>query len=177
MSSRRRWGLLAAVVVVGVLVDQVTKHLATAHLADRGIVPVIEGFFDLRYARNPGAFFSLGADLAPDVRRAVFVLASLAASLLIVRLYARATEDQRALRAGLALLLSGALGNLIDRIVSGAVVDFVHLYFRDLHWATFNVADVLITAGLGFLVLDLFRRREEPTPALAPSPPPTETDS
>jgi lipoprotein signal peptidase len=170
----RRWSLLAAVVVVGVALDQVTKHLATAYVRPRGLVTVVEGLLDLRYAINPGAFFSLGAELPPDVRRLLFVIASIVATALIVRLYARTSADQRALRVGLALLLAGAIGNLIDRVVSGAVVDFVHLYWRDLQWATFNVADVLITAGLGALFLDLFRRRDpSPSSTAVPSSNPT----
>lgn len=116
MSERARgWGLLGAVVAVGVALDQITKQLADAHLRGRGIVTVIDGFFDLRYARNPGAFFSLGAGLEPSVRRAFFVAASLAASALIVRIYAKTPASQGALRWALAFLLAGAISNLIDR--------------------------------------------------------------
>lgn len=174
----RRFGLLMAVVAAGVAVDQLTKHLATAYVRERGVVPVVEGLFDLRYALNPGAFFSLGAELPPDLRRLLFVAATVLATALIVGSYARAEAHQRVLRTGLALLLAGALGNLVDRLVTGAVIDFLHFYWRDLQWATFNVADILITAGLGALVLDLFRRREpapsEPASSISPtSPTPT----
>jgi len=169
MSERARgWGLLGAVVAVGVALDQITKQLADAHLRGRGIVTVIDGFFDLRYARNPGAFFSLGAGLEPSVRRAFFVAASLAASALIVRIYAKTPASQGALRWALAFLLAGAIGNLIDRALWGEVIDFVHLYWRGvLDWATFNVADVLITFGLVFIVIDMFipRRAAAPQPA------------
>lgn len=178
--TRRRWILLAAVVIGGVVADQVTKHLADLHLNGRGLVTVIDGFFELRYARNPGAFFSLGAELDPSLRRIVFVGASIAASFLIVRLYARATENQRLLRGAMMLLLSGAIGNLIDRALYGEVIDFVHLYWRDLgiDWATFNVADVLITGGLVLLVADLFVPSRAPAAeaAPAPQPPAEETD-
>jgi signal peptidase II len=166
----RRWSTLAAVLAVGVAADQGTKHLATAHLREQGIVNVVEGLFDLRYALNPGAFFSLGAELPSELRLLLFVLASLVATALIVRLYARASAEQRTLRVGLALLLSGATGNLVDRIVSGAVVDFLHLSWGELQWATFNVADVLITAGLVALVVDLLRRREPESASGGPGP-------
>ena len=165
------WGLLATVVVVGVVVDQITKQLADAFLRGRGLVTVLDGFFELRYARNPGAFFSLGAELTPGLRRAVFVIASLAASALIVRLFARAEREQRALRWALMLLLAGAIGNLVDRVVYGSVIDFVHLYWRGVFdWATFNVADVLIVAGLVLLVVDLFRSRSAPNGGGVPEP-------
>jgi signal peptidase II len=159
-TSARRFGLLAAVVLGGVAVDQITKYLADTYLRGRGIVTVIDGFFELRYARNPGAFFSLGADLDPSVRRVLFVVASLVATALIMRLYIKTGETQSILRGGLMLLMSGAVGNLIDRAIQGEVIDFVHLYWRGVFdWATFNVADVLITAGLALLVVDIFLPR------------------
>lgn len=172
-----RWVVLAAVVIGGVLLDQITKYLADAQLKGQGLVTVIDGFFELRYARNPGAFFSLGAELSPDVRRLLFVVASTAASILIVRLYMRAQENQRALRWALIFLLTGAIGNLIDRAVQGEVIDFVHLYWRGvLDWATFNVADVFITFGLGLLVVDMLRPRRESAPAKN-APPPSEAQT
>lgn len=166
MSERSRgWGLFGAVLAIGVAVDQITKQLAEAHLRGRGIVTVIDGFFDLRYARNPGAFFSLGAGLEPSVRRVFFVTASLAASALILRLFAQTPPSQRILRWALMLLLAGALGNLVDRVLWGEVIDFVHLYWRGVfEWATFNIADVLITLGLAFIVIDTFTPRREAAP-------------
>lgn len=150
--------LLAIVTVVGVAADQITKQLAHAHLRGQGLVPVVEGFFELRYARNPGAFFSLGADLDPSLRRVFFVAASVFASALILRLYVKAKPVQQIFRWALALLLAGALGNLIDRAIAGEVIDFAHLYWSGVFdWATFNVADVLIAAGLVLLAVDAFR--------------------
>src|SRR5690606_21078667 len=111
----------------------------------------------------------------PDVRRAVFVVASVAATVLIVRLYARAEDSQRLLRGAMMLLLAGALGNLVDRALWGEVIDFAHLYWRGVFdWATFNFADVLITAGLLLLVADLFVPRKEGAAQAAepPAPPP-----
>ncbi|MCB9591356.1 MAG: signal peptidase II [Sandaracinaceae bacterium] len=166
---RRRWGVIAAVVVVGVALDQIAKQLAEALLRGRGLVTVIDGFFELRYARNPGAFFSLGADLSPTLRRVFFIGASAAASALILRLYAKAQDGQRAFRVALMLLLAGALGNLVDRVLWGEVIDFAHLHWREVFdWATFNVADAFIVGGLGLLVLDLFRRNGDAAEA-APS--------
>ena len=159
-APEKRWMMLGAVVTAGVALDQLAKQLANAFLRGHGLVTVIDGCFDLRYARNPGAFFSLGAELSPGLRRGVFVLASVAAAALIGRLYARAAATQRALRWALMLLLAGALGNLVDRLLYGEVIDFVHLYWRGVFdWATFNVADALIVAGLALLVVDMFRPR------------------
>jgi len=178
----RRWGLLASVVTVGVALDQITKQLAHTHLRGRGIVTVIDGFLELRYARNPGAFFSLGAELDPTIRRVFFVAASLAATALILRIYARTPSAQVALRWALVLLLGGAVGNLIDRALTGEVIDFVHMYWRGVFdWATFNVADVLITAGLAFIVADMFLPRRaaasEPAPEAVQAEPTTPTET
>lgn len=176
--TRPNWALLAAVVLGGVALDQITKYLADTYLRGRGLVTVIDGVFELRYARNPGAFFSLGADLSPGLRSVVFVVASAAASVLIVRLFMRARPEQRAQRWALMLLLAGALGNLIDRAVQGEVIDFAHLFWRGtLDWATFNVADVFISVGLVFLLVDMLRPRKAADPEPARTDAQTETST
>jgi len=166
--SRRPWVVLAAVLVLGVALDQVAKQLAEAYLRGQGHVTVIRGFFELSYARNPGAFFSLGAELSPGIRRIFFVMASAAASALILRLFAKSEPGQRLFRAALMLLLAGALGNLVDRVLWGEVIDFAHLHWRDaFDWATFNLADAFIVGGLGLLIADIFRRNGDAVEAPA----------
>lgn len=147
---KRKWAWLVGSVALLVAIDQITKQLAHAFLRDRGITELVPGVIELFYRRNPGAFRSLGAELDPDVRRVVFVGASAAASLLIIRLYANA---EGVLRWALVCLLGGAIGNLIDRVIYGEVIDFLHVSW----WATFNVADILISAGIALLVVDLLR--------------------
>jgi signal peptidase II len=155
----------AIVVAAGVLADQLGKHWAHVHIRPQRIVPVVDGFFELRYSTNTGAFFSFGSDFPPDFRRIFFIVASSVALTMIVALY-RKEASQRRLAWALALLASGAVGNLIDRVRSGAVIDFLHLHYRELfHWATFNVADIWIAAGLGLLALDLLRPQHRETPA------------
>ena len=146
------------VFATGVALDQLSKQWAHTQLRVRGIAQVIPNVLDLRYARNPGAFFSLGAGLPAELRRVVLSAAGAIVLGAIAALYARTRAGQGRLRWALVLLSSGALGNLIDRLRSGDVIDFVHLQFGPLlRWATFNVADVLITAGLCLLCLDLIR--------------------
>lgn len=168
MQNRGKWLVLLAFVPAAVLLDQITKQIADASLPTRGIVTVVDGFFVLDYSRNPGAFFSLGADMDPGFRRVFFVLATLLAIALVVHLYRRAADEQRTLRWALLFLLAGAFGNLIDRALYGEVIDFLHLHYRDVfNWATFNVADVYISVGLVLLLLDAFRpaRNGQPEPA------------
>jgi signal peptidase II len=162
-SARRaslRGRALLVLPLLGLIVglDQLTKHWAEVYVRPRGIVTVIPELMDLRYARNAGAFFSLGADLAAPLRRGLLSTASVLMLLLSGALYLRADAASSRLRWALSLLAAGAVGNLIDRVRSGEVVDFVHLHVGPLlHWATFNLADAAITAGLLLLAWDLLR--------------------
>ena len=161
-----KWWLLGFFTPVAIIVDQITKQIAEVELSSRGAISVVEGIFMLRYSRNRGAFFSLGEDLPDGLRRGFFVVATLFAMALIVHLYRRAVG--RVLAWALLLLLAGALGNLVDRVLYGEVIDFLHLHYKDVfHWATFNVADIYICVGLVLLVVDLIRpgeRLPEPGP-------------
>jgi len=142
----------------GTLLDQLTKHWAELHVRPRGIVTLVPDLLDLRYVRNPGAFFSLGAELQSDVRRVLLSGASILVLVLIVGAYRRAHAEAARVRWGLAFMGAGAIGNLIDRVRSGEVVDFVHLHYGPvLRWATFNLADVAITLGLCLLAWDMLR--------------------
>lgn len=143
-----------AVFVGGVLLDQVSKRWAVAELSPRGPVELVAGFLQLRFVRNAGAFFGIGEGLPPQIRALVLSCASMLVIVLIVTMYRRARE-QRLLRWALCLLATGAVGNLIDRIRDGSVVDFVHMHAGSaIDWATFNLADVWITAGLVALIVD-----------------------
>jgi len=159
---------LLTVLPAGVLADQLSKRWADEHVRMRGVIDLVPNVLDLRYARNSGAFFSMGADLAPVVRVLLFVVAGLGILGLLLRMYFRTEPQQSRMRWALALLAAGAVGNLIDRVRGGQVVDFVYLHVGALlHWATFNVADVLITAGLALLALDLVRPQRAAGPTSA----------
>jgi signal peptidase II len=157
----RRLALLVAVTAVVVAADQVTKRAVERSV--RGHTVHVMPGFDLRYARNPGAAWGLLADVSETYRRPFFVGVSLLAMAFIVFTYTRAGVEQRRLRLALALILGGAVGNFIDRVAIGYVVDFVdwhaRLFGRVRHWPTFNIADAGITIGVVLLALDLFPRR------------------
>jgi lipoprotein signal peptidase len=160
-SRARRLALLLVVASLVIVADQVTKHLVEREVRGR-VVHVMPGF-DLRYARNPGAAWGLLADVRETYRRPFFIGVSILAMAFIVFTYSRATAEQRRLRLALALILGGALGNFIDRMTYGYVVDFVDWHARLLgrtrHWPTFNIADAGITVGVILLAFDLFPRR------------------
>jgi signal peptidase II len=156
----RRWiGLSAAIV----LADQCTKWLIVARFRPGERVPVIDGFFDLVLAFNSGAAFSFLSD-ASGWQRYLFVGLAAAVSVGLVLFLRRPGSGQ--LHLGLALILGGAIGNVIDRIHIGQVVDFLLVYHRGWSWPAFNIADSAITIGAGLLILDSFRQRrvDEPRP-------------
>ena len=133
--------------------DQLTKAWALADLD--GVVPVLP-FLNLVLVHNPGAAFGLLA-LAGGWQRWLFAVAGAVIAAFIVAWLRRTRTDDRWLSAGLALVLGGAVGNLWDRIVRGAVVDFIDLHQGRYHWPVFNVADSAITVGVVIIVLASLR--------------------
>lgn len=142
-----RWlGVAAGVVAL----DQATKILASRALIYGAPLPVLPSF-NLTLLHNPGAAFSFLAD-ANGWQRWLFTGLALGVSAYLVVLL-RTSEPQTAgYRAGLSLILGGALGNLIDRVLYGHVVDFIQVYYRDWYFPAFNVADAAITIGAALLI-------------------------
>ncbi|MBM4226967.1 MAG: lipoprotein signal peptidase [Gammaproteobacteria bacterium] len=134
-----------------VLVDQATKIAAVKWLTYQQALPVLPGF-NLTLMHNPGAAFSFLAD-AGGWQRWFFAALALAVSIWLVFLIRASAPSGRLYRLGLTLILGGAVGNLIDRLRLGYVIDFVELYYRAWSWPAFNVADSAITIGAGFFLL------------------------
>jgi signal peptidase II len=187
-----KWTLLAVVASLWFTFDQVTKYLAVeqltqafavAHartlpekvsafvsqkdLLERGLggrkVVTVTGFWDNRYTQNRGAAFSFLAGLGEGLRVPLFHLISVAAVIFIFSYYRKLREGQRYLQFALALVLGGAVGNALDRILRGYVIDFIDWHWFDpnwlkpsLHWPTFNVADSGISVGLVLLLVEMF---------------------
>ena len=140
--------------VVIVALDQVTKALVRRTLPLHESVTVIPGFLDFTHIRNTGAAFGFkdGADLP---YKTVLLSGIAVASLVGVGFYAVSLpREHRLARWGLALILGGAAGNLIDRVTAGFVVDFVDVYWRAYHFWAFNVADSAISVGVTLWLLD-----------------------
>jgi len=138
-------GLVAGAVLV---LDQATKALVLKHLPLGESLPVIPGFFDLTHVHNPGGAFGFLSGMSAEFRGLLFVAVSLLAVALILYFYWQTPVRQRLLAVGLSLIFGGAVGNLVDRIRFGIVVDFLDLYAGELHWPAFNVADSAITVGV-----------------------------
>ncbi len=148
--------LLAAIVVVAL--DQITKGLIEANYALYSTHEVIPGFLNFTHARNSGVAFGLFADQG-GAQAGAWVLSALgAAALVVVGLYFwRTPRTDRLLLTSLGLILGGAVGNLMDRVGSGSVTDFIDVYVGTYHWHTFNVADSAITIGICLMLIDLLR--------------------
>jgi len=149
-----KWLILAAAVLI---VDQFTKFIITHALALHEVVPVTP-FFNLVLVYNPGAAFSFLADAA-GWQKGVFITIALVASVWIVYLL-RKHAQQTLFCWALSLVLAGALGNVIDRVQFGAVIDFLDFHAFGWHWPAFNVADAAITCGAALLIFDGFRPRK-----------------
>lgn len=143
--------------LVVVLSDQITKAIVRATLPLYDSVPVISGFVDFIHVPNSGVAFGLLNDLKLDARvKAVLTSALAALALVGIGFYARhVRHHERVARVGLSLILGGAIGNLIDRLRAGYVVDFVDVYWGDWHFWAFNVADASITVGATLVFIDL----------------------
>ncbi|NUP10335.1 MAG: signal peptidase II [Polyangiaceae bacterium] len=158
------FGIVAAITAA---LDLVSKEWATKKLtgpqralADDEDFEIVKGFFELRYARNNGGAWSALSDLPEIWRRPFFLFVSTAASVFIMSIYSRIDRRDWAMKWGLPLALGGALGNLVDRVRHGFVVDFLHVFIeykgQRKNWPTFNVADVWIVIGVALMAISLF---------------------
>jgi len=155
--------------VVGL--DWVTKRMVEARLSVEGPYPVIPGWFDLTFVKNPGGVFGILKSLPDGARGLLFILMPAVAIFFIVLYALRTPRSRRLTLASLALILGGAIGNLADRIRLGYVVDFLDVYWGSYHWPAFNVADSAICVGVGLLIVEmLFFAGKTPAPAAGESP-------
>ena len=136
-------------------------------------IEVIKDHLDFIYALNPGGAWSFLRGLPDSLRRPFFLFVSASAIIFIVSIYRRVPHNHPAMRWGLPLALGGAMGNLVDRIRYGQVIDFIDMYItrggRETHWPTYNVADIAIVAGVGLMVIDMLmpaRRLAPPAASL-----------
>jgi signal peptidase II len=138
-----------------ILLDQLTKAIVRTTLPLHTSVTVIPGLMDLTHVRNTGAAFGI-LNAADFPFKTVVIVLVAAAALAAVGWYAASLgRHQLAARTGLALIIGGAAGNLLDRVVVGSVVDFVDVYWRTHHFWAFNVADSAITVGVAIMILDM----------------------
>jgi len=174
--KRNYWILL--IFCFGILLlDQWTKYVIVQKLALYQRVEVIQGFFNLIHVRNTGGAFGIFGGEKGGLGSVLFVVVSLIVIGAIVFLFIKLKENEKTLTLSFSLVLSGAFGNLIDRLRYGEVIDFLEFYLPFLPWRlfnpwpAFNVADSVICIGMGLLALELLKRdSKRSTKFQAPNP-------
>ncbi len=155
MGYRNHIALLVPAACVAAL-DQTTKYLVQKHIDLHTVIPIIQGFLNLVHVRNKGAAFGMFHSFSSGTITFLLTVISISVVIFVV-LYAIKSTDRKTVLA-LSLIIGGAAGNLIDRLMLGEVVDFIDIYLGSYHWPAFNVADAAITVGTAlFLLLHLHR--------------------
>jgi signal peptidase II len=154
---------LKAVGIAGAIfaLDRFTKWLIETRVSVLDTLHIVPGFFDIIHSSNRGVAFSLFHDSTSPWRTTLLIVAALAALVIVGGMIWRSTGTDRLTLYGLALIFGGAMGNLFDRVVWGAVTDFLDFYLGNLHWPAFNVADSAVVIGSGLLLLDLLKPKRE----------------
>ena len=148
MERIKRHILFIAVSAAVIAADQAAKWVILNLVPLHESIAVIPGFLNIVHFRNPGGAFGLFAEQSGFALGMVFFIITLVALGLIIYLYRQTPAAESLLAAGLAFVFGGAVGNLIDRLRFGNVVDFIDVYVKDYHWPAFNIADSAITLGV-----------------------------
>jgi signal peptidase II len=163
--SRWWWGSVAIIVA-----DQITKHAVNELTPEEYSRVIIPGLLNLVHRRNPGVAFGIMADSESAWLRAGLLLFAVGAISVLAWLLATNRAGAARGRAGLALILGGAAGNAIDRLLHGSVIDFIDFHIAGRHWPAFNIADSAIVIGAGLVVLELLREHRHGSSGSAASP-------
>ncbi len=167
MTRKAELAIIPAVIVA----DQVTKEILKRSLELHEYRPLVDGMLSLSHVRNRGAAFGILAEAGLPYQGVLLSVVSLFALGAIAVYWLRLPKEARLPRLALVLVLGGALGNLIDRVRFGYVVDFIHVYWRQYVWPDFNLADSAISTGVVLLFLDMLRSPKRDA-AAEPSPVP-----
>ncbi len=146
-------------IIVWVAFDQVTKFLVARLIPLYGSREVIPGFFNLAHIHNRGAIFGFFSQVGGGFVRLVLTGASFLALGLVIYYFIKTPASEKFMKFALTLILAGALGNLLDRLLQGYVVDFLDFHVGSHHWPFFNLADSSISVGAMLLVLVFLRRK------------------
>jgi signal peptidase II len=140
--------------------DQLSKFLVQSGIALYENVVVIPGFFSLTHIHNRGAIFGIMSRNPSRLTTILLPVLSLVALSLVVYYFIKTPPSEKFMKISLTLILAGAVGNQIDRLVRGYVIDFLDVYVKNWHWPTFNVADSCISIGAVLLILTFIFRRD-----------------
>lgn len=173
MSPSIRYLLLGLLSLAIVVVDQATKVYVMETMRLHESIPVIANLFSITYIRNPGAAFGFLSSSSSSFRFVFFGLTSIFAVGLLGMIMVRMPKEDWMGRLSVAGILGGAIGNLLDRLRYGEVIDFLDFYVNGYHWPAFNVADSAITVGVVFLILHFATEKEPADQPVASEQPPS----
>jgi signal peptidase II len=156
----KRNGPYLALIAVLVGLDQASKAMIEARIGLHETIPIIRGFFSLTHIRNKGAILGLFNSTDSRLVPLALGLLALAAMIMVAVSFLRTPAGQKLVRVSFAFIIAGALGNLIDRVARGYVVDFLEMHVKRFYWPTYNVADACITIGAVLLIFAVFSRRQ-----------------
>lgn len=157
----RRYVVLGVVVLTIIVVDQITKTYIDATMYLHESIPIIPGYFNLTYIRNPGAAFGIMGTMSSGFRIVFFFLTSVLAMGLLITIFLRLDPGDWWGQLTIASIFGGAIGNFIDRLQYGEVIDFLDVYINGYHWPAFNIADSAISVGVcSLLLLFAFEKRK-----------------
>ena len=154
-----KYAKFAAVAALVIVLDQITKQLVLNKMPLYDCIVVIPGFFNLTHVHNPGGAFGLLAQNSAVWRHWLFLGAGFFALGIILYFYHNTPKTLPWLAGALAMIFGGAIGNMIDRIRFGEVVDFLDFYIASYHYPTFNVADSAVTVGIGIFILHILLKK------------------
>ena len=138
-----------------IVIDQYTKFMVTLHIPLSYSINIVEGFFNLTHVRNSGVAFGIFSEQNSELKPYLLIFVSIIAIIAILVIFHQTEREKRLVQGGLVLVFSGAIGNLIDRVLHKEVIDFIDIFFNNRHWPAFNVADACITIGVMLLAADL----------------------
>ena len=143
-----KWKLVLSWLLPIIVLDQLTKIIVDRTMPLHHSIPIVDGFFSLTYVRNTGAAFGIFAGSHEGFRLPFLIGVSILAIGFILVMLKRLRNDATGLVTALTFILGGAIGNLIDRVLHGEVIDFLDVYYSNYHWPAFNLADSFITVGV-----------------------------
>ncbi|MHB8054767.1 MAG: signal peptidase II [Candidatus Aminicenantales bacterium] len=162
----KRYGIYGSIAALIILLDQAVKALVVKKIPFYGTVEIIPGFLDLTHIHNKGAILGLfnrsGAPWTPIL----LLVLNAVALILVIFYFSKTTDKERVARLALAMIVGGALGNVVDRLLRGSVIDFIDMHAGKLHWPTYNLADACISIGAILLIFSVvFRSPHASDPA------------
>jgi signal peptidase II len=158
---KKKYIVLTATVAIVLFLDIMTKAYIASTMLLHESFDVIRGFFSITYIRNPGAAFGFLAGAPPIFRSIFFLSITVIVVALILYYISKSRVEETFGHFPMSLILAGALGNMIDRVRFGEVIDFLDVYIGTHHWPAFNVADSAISVGVVLLAVSLLRQGDE----------------